>query len=52
MKEELVEIHIKVPKSQYEYMQDFKEHFGVSMQDFYVTSAKEKIEQIQKENKK
>lgn len=49
MKEELIEIHIKIPKSHHSFMQDFKDHFGISMQDFIIKSIGDNIEEFKKQ---
>jgi len=45
-KEKLVEVHIKIPEEDYEFMVNFKKEFGVSLQNFTIKAIKEKISNI------
>lgn len=40
------EIHIKIPKEEFDFMQDFKTTFGVTMQDFIIKSIRDNIKLI------
>lgn len=40
------ELHIKVPKDQYDFMKEFKVTFKITSQQFIVKAIQEKIDKI------
>lgn len=46
MKDNFIEVHIKIPEGEYKFILDFKEEFGISIQDFIIKSVQDNIRTI------